>query len=98
MDIYDEINLEIDPFKVLKLSRNSDDITVKEAYKLLKGSYSPESVHILDTSFKLLKTEELRERYKLLESAPYESLDEIKLLNKKPKRLTTSDWLDLIVK
>lgn len=96
MDIYDEINLEIDPFKVLKISRYSDDITVKEAYKLLKKSYSPDNVHILETAYKILKTEELRERYKLLESAPYESLEEIKFLNKKPKRLTTSDWLGLI--
>lgn len=96
MDIYDEINFLHDPYTVLKIPRGSDDITIKEAYKLLKKNSAPSDVHIIEKSYKLIKSALLRERYKLLENIPFENLDHIKTISKKPKRLNTTMWFDLV--
>lgn len=96
MDIYDDLNFLQDPYSVLRIPRGSDDATIKEAYKLLKKNSSPDDTHIIEKAYQLIKSSLLRERYKLIGNVPFDNLDQIKTISKKPKRLNTNMWFELI--
>lgn len=96
MNIYDEINFLKNPYRVLKISENSDDATIKDAYKLIRNSANPEAIEIIDEAFNLIKTRDKRLRYSLICNVPYESIDAIKELGVVPKRLSKKRWLELI--
>lgn len=96
MNIYDEINLDIDPFKEFNLPEGSSDITIKEAYRILKKGSSPERLERLELSWSMIKDANIRARYKILKNHPLESLDSIKHYGNSPKRLETSEWIELI--
>lgn len=96
MNIYDEINLGIEPFKEFNLPEDSSDITIKEAYRILKKGLSPEKLQRLELSLTLIKDARSRARYKILKNHPLESLDCIKTYGYSPKILETSQWIELI--
>ncbi len=96
--IFDEINLHIDPYKVLKIDPSSSNHTVKEAYKIvIKSALSPEDKNIVELSYQMIKTDILRSRFKLIRNRPFETLDGIKELGLKPKVLETSQWIDYLL-
>ncbi|MBN2618888.1 MAG: hypothetical protein JXR64_11315 [Spirochaetales bacterium] len=97
--VFDELNLDFDPYEELKISHDIIDIndeTVKDAYKLCKNGTSPEIKQKVELSYKILKTKESRARFKLLGNTPLENLDNIKVYGYKPKRLETWEWFKLI--
>lgn len=96
MSIYDDINFSQDPYHILKISRKSDDITIKEAYKLIKKSTPPNLVNVVDQAYDLIKTRENRAKYSLISNIPYESMNDIKELGLFPRRLSTVQWLELV--
>lgn len=96
MNIYDEINLGIEPFKEFNLPEDSSDITIKEAYRILKKGVSPEKLQRLDLSWTLIRDAKSRARYQILKNHPLESLESIKTYGYSPKILETSEWIKLI--
>lgn len=96
MNIYDEINLGIEPFKEFNLPEDSSDITIKEAYRILKKGISPEKLERLEISWTLIKNAKSRARYNILKNHPLESLESIKLYGYTPKVLETREWIKLI--
>lgn len=97
MNIYDELNYEFDAYKVLGISKESNDATIKDAYKLKKIGSSPEEIKILDISYTLIKDSAKRARYNLIRVRPLDSLDEIKSYGFKPQKTETRDWFKLII-
>ncbi len=96
--IFDEINLNIDPYKVLRIDPSSNNHTVKEAYKLtIKSVLSPSDREIVELSYRMVKTDILRSRFKLIRNRPFDNLDGIKKLGLKPKVLETSQWIDYLL-
>lgn len=96
--IFDEINLNIDPYKILKIDSNSSNHTVIEAYKLIiKSVLSPKKREVVELSYRMIKTEMLRSRFKLIRNRPFDTLDGIKKLGLKPKVLETSQWIDYLL-
>lgn len=96
MNIYDEIDLDIEPFKEFNLPEDSSDITIKEAYRILKKGLSPEKLQRLEISWSLIKDAKSRARYKILKNHPLENLDSIKTYGYSPKVLETNEWIKLI--
>lgn len=96
MNIYDEINLGIEPFKEFNLPEDSSDITIKEAYRILKKGVSPEKLQRLDLSWTLIRDAKSRARYQILKNHPLESLESIKTYGYSPQILETSEWIKLI--
>lgn len=96
MSIFDEINLNINPYKELRITPESSDETIKEAYKLIHNSISPEEKEKVDMAYNLIKTPELRLRFKLLRNRPLDSLEEIKKYGFKPKILSTMEWISIL--
>ncbi|MGL1892633.1 MAG: hypothetical protein OCD02_13470 [Spirochaetaceae bacterium] len=94
--IFDELNILLNPYNELKILENSDDQTIKEAYKLLKQGQSPEKIELLTICYNLIKTESLRVRYSLLNNRPLQKLDDIKKIGFKPKQMETTDWISII--
>lgn len=94
--IFDELNIISNPYIELKVLENSDDKTIKEAYKLLLKGLSPENKEHLTTCYNLIKTKSLRVRYYLIKNRPLESLESIKKIGLKPKQMETSDWVSII--
>ena len=95
-NIFDEMNLDFDPFKVLGITKKSNNETIKEAYKLKRQKVSPSQKEIVERSFNMVKNEQLRCRYRLLENRPYNSLDDIKAFGFKPIKTETNRWVSLI--
>lgn len=96
--IFDEVNILDNPFKVLGIPEDSNNETIKEAYKLVKQSLAPDKRQRVEESYNLIKNEHLRERYKLLKNKPMNSIDEIKNYGIKPIKLNASSWIELIIK
>lgn len=96
MNIFDELNHEYNPYKILGILENSNNATIKEAYKLKKQNVSPDQKELVEISYNLIKTEELRIRYSIIGSRPLESLDEVKKYGYKPKKTETTTWFNLI--
>lgn len=96
MSIYDDINFIDNPYNILRISENSDDITIKEAYKLLKSSTNPDKQELLEEAYNLIKTKEKRLRFSLLNNTPYDSIKTIKELGVVPRRLSKNRWIELI--
>lgn len=95
--IFDELNLDIDPYKTLKIESTSSNQTIKEAYKAaLKGGVAPEQKAIVEKAFSMIKNDILRSRYDILKNRPYESLDEIKGIGIKPVKMDTGRWIEYI--
>ncbi len=74
----------------------SDSCTIKDAYKILKKNSSPKEIEVIEMSYNLIKTGELRVRYSILENSPYESVLDIAEIERRPKRQTVSQWLSLL--
>lgn len=94
--IFEEINLNINPYKELKITNESSDETIKEAYKLIRTSISIQDRENIDNAFNMIKTPALRARYNLLRNNPLDSIDEIKKFGLKPVIITTKDWINHI--
>lgn len=94
--IYDEINFPWDPYKLLRIPRGSSDETIKEAYKILKSSSSPQELQNIEKAYSRIKSEELRVREEFLRNRPFENLDRIKDLSIEVKRLNNNQWFQLI--
>ncbi|QEN05943.1 hypothetical protein EW093_14980 [Thiospirochaeta perfilievii] len=96
-NIFDEINLNINPYTVLKIDKTSNNQTVKDAYKLLlKSELSPKQRQLVELSYSMIKTDLLRARFNLIRNIPYDSLEEIKELGLKPQNLETREWIECI--
>lgn len=96
--IFDEINIPDSPYDILGIPEDSNNETIKEAYKLIRQSLPPEGRSKVEEAYKLVKTELLRERFKFLKNKPLNSIDEIKNYGIRPQVFDTNKWLELIVK
>lgn len=96
--IFDEINILDNPYEILGIPEDSNNETVKEAYKLIRQSLPPENREKVEEAYSLVKTKILRERFKILKNKPLNSIDEIKNYGIRPQELDTNKWMNLIIK
>lgn len=96
--VYDIMDFELDPYKVLKIDPRSNNQTIKDAYNsLLKGHISKEHKDNIEKSYNIIKNEKSRIKYNILRNKPYNSLDEIKELGIKPIKLETNEWINYLL-
>lgn len=94
--IYDELEMDINPYKELKINHQSNNETIKDAYNNLRTNLSQEDREIIDFAYNMIKTDSLRSRFNILRNRPLQSLDEIKQFSSKPKIIDTKEWINKI--